>query len=79
VNDHHGLCDLAGLIVDADEIVERGLGNDAKARAEAEGVLQPAGDDAVDDADVDNIGQIVTGRGLARRQADRAGVAADDR
>jgi hypothetical protein len=42
-----------------------------------EGVLQPAGDDAVDHADVDDIGQVVARRGLAGRQADRAGVAAD--
>jgi len=70
VNDHHRLGDLAGLIVDADEIVERGLGNDAKARAEAERVLQSAGDDAVNDADVDDIGQIVAGAAvwLAARQ-----------
>src|SRR5215468_10624162 len=50
---------FAGLIVDRDEVFERSLGDDAEARTEAEGVLQPAGDDAVDHADVDHIGQVV--------------------
>ena len=68
VHDHHRLRRLAGLVVDGDEIVERGLGDDAKARAEPEGVLQPAGDDAVDHADVHDIGQVIARRGLAGRQ-----------
>ena len=79
MHDHHGFGRLAGFIVDGDEVGERGLGQNAKTRAEAEGVLQAAGDDGVGDADVDDIRQIVAGRGLGRRQADRAGVAADDR
>ncbi len=79
VHDHHGLCGLAGLIVQHDQIVERSLGNDAKARAEAKRVFQPAGDDRVDDADIDDIGQVVARSGLARGEADAAGVAADDR
>ena len=78
VHDHHRLRRLVGLIVDGDEIVERGLGDDAEARAEAERVLQPAGDDAVDHADVDDIGQVIARRGLAGGEADAAGVAADD-
>ena len=77
VHDHHRLGRLAGLVVDGDEIFQGGLGNDAEARAEAEGVFQAAGDDAVDDADVDHVGQIVARRGLARGEADRAGIAAD--
>ena len=79
VHDHHGLRGLVGLLVDGDEVVERGLGDDAEARAEAEGVLQAAADDAVDHADVDDIGQVVARRGLAGGEADAAGVAADDR
>ena len=78
VHDHHGLGGLAGLVVDGDEIVERGLGDDAEARAEAERVLQPAGDDGVDHPDVDDIGQVVARGGLARREADAARIAADD-
>ena len=71
VHDHHGLGRLAGLVVDGDEIVERGLGDDAEAGAEAERVLQPAADDGVGDADVDDIGQVVAGGGLADGEADR--------
>ena len=78
VHDHHGLGGLAGLVVDGDEIVERGLGDDAEARTEPERVLQAAGDDAIDHADVDDIGQVVARRGLARGEADAAGIAADD-
>ena len=78
MHDHHRLGRLAGLVVDGDEIVERGLGDHAEARAEPERVLQAARDDAVDDADVDQVGQVVARGGLAGGQADRAGVAADD-
>ena len=65
---------LAGLpacVVDGDEVVDRGLGDDAEARAEAERVLQAAADDAVGHADVDDIGQVVARRGLAGGEADR--------
>ena len=78
VHDHDGLRRLAGRIVDGGEIVERGLGDDAEARTEAEGVLEAAGDDAVGDPHVDHVGKVVARGGLARRQADRAAVAADD-
>ena len=78
VHDHHGLRGLAGLLVDGHEIVERGLGDHAEARTEPERVLQAAGDDAVDHADVDDIGQVVARGGLARGEADAAGIAADD-
>ena len=78
VHDHHGLRRLAGGLVDRDEVVERGLGDDAEAGAEAERVLQSARDDAVDHADIDHIGKVVARRSLARREADRRGVAADD-
>ena len=47
-----------------DEVVERGLGDDAEAGTEAERVLQAARDDAVGDADVDDIGQVVARRRL---------------
>ena len=50
----------------------------AVAGAEAEGVLQAALDDLVGDADVDHVRQVVPGRGLRRRQADRRRVGADD-
>ena len=79
VHDHHGLRGLVGLIVDGDEIVDRGLGDDAEARSEPERVLQAAADDAVDHADVDDIRQVVARGGLAGGKADAAGVAADDR
>ena len=42
VHDHHGLRRLAGGVVELDQIVERGLGDDAEAGREAESVLQPA-------------------------------------
>ena len=56
----------------------RGFGADAEARREAEGVLQPARDDLVGDADIDEIGQVVARGGLRGGEADRAGEAADD-
>src|SRR5712692_5950145 len=52
VHDHHGLGRLAGALVDGGEVIERGLGDDAETRTEAERVLEAAGDDAVGDADV---------------------------
>ena len=70
VHDHHRLGRLAGLVVDGDEVVERGLGNDAEARPEAEGILEAARDDVVGDADVDHVGQVVAGGGLAGGEAD---------
>ena len=78
VHDHHGLGRLAGLVVDGDEIVQRGLGDDAEAGAEAEGVLQAAGDDRVGDADIDDVGQLIARRRLRGGEADAAGIAADD-
>ena len=77
VHDHHRLRGLAGLLVDGHEVVDRGLGDHAEARTEPEGVLQAAGDDGVDHADVDDIGQVVARGGLARGKADAAGIAAD--
>ena len=71
VHDHHGLGRLAGAVVDRHQIVERGLGDDAEAGAEAEGVLQAALDDRVGDADVDHVRQIVARRGLRGGEADR--------
>ena len=62
----------------AARLVERRLGDDAEAGAEAEGVLQAARDDAVGDADVDHIRQLIARGGLAGREADVAGIAADD-
>ena len=41
--------------------------------------FRPRADDAVGHADVDDVGQVVARRGLARGKADAAGVAADDR
>ncbi len=79
MHDHDGLGRLAGLLVDRGEVVERGLGDRPEARAEAECVLEPAGDDAIDHAHVDHVGQVVARSGLARGEADRAGIAADDR
>jgi len=78
VHDHHGLGRLAGLVVDGDEIVERGLRNHSKAGPEPERVLEPAGDDVVGDADVDHVRQVVAGGGLTGSEADRARIAADD-
>ena len=78
VHDDHGLRRLAGGIIDGDQIFERGLGDDAEAGAEAEGVLQPAGDDAVGDADIDDVRKIIARRGLGGGETDRGGVAADD-
>ena len=75
VHDHHRLRSLAALVVDRDQIVECGLGDDAEAGAEAEGVLQAASHDAVHHADVDNVGQVVARRGLAGGETDAAGVA----
>src|SRR5262249_58236659 len=77
MNDDGGLRDLASVVVDGDEIVERRLGNDAETGTEAERVLQPAGDYAVDHAHVHEIRKVVTRRRLACRQADRACVASD--
>src|SRR5262249_46773588 len=78
VHDHHRLGRLAGLVVDGDEVVERGLGNDAEAGPEPERVLESAGDDVVGDADVDHVGQVVAGGGLTGGKADRAGIATDN-
>ena len=78
VHDHHRLRRLAGAVVDRGQVVERRLGDDPEAGAEAEGVLEAAGDDAVGDADVDDIGQIVARGGLADRETDRRGITADD-
>ena len=50
----------------------------AETRAEAERVLETAGDDAVGDPNVDDIGQIITGGGLGGGKTDRGGIAADD-
>ena len=65
MNDHDGLGGLAGLIVDGGEIGQRGFGDHAKAGTKAEGVLQAARDDAIGDADVDDIRQLIARRGLA--------------
>jgi hypothetical protein len=78
-HDHNCLGGLVGLIVDGDEIVDRGLGDDAEARSEPERVLQAAADDAVDHADINDIRQVVACRGLAGGKADATGIAADDR
>ena len=78
MNDHGGLRWLAGLIVEGDEIVKCGLGDYPEPRAEPERVLETAGDDAVDDANVDHVGEVVTRGGLAGGQADRARIAADN-
>src|SRR5262249_7047264 len=78
VYDHHCLGRLAGLVVDGDEVVERGLRNHSEAWPEPERVLEAARDDVVGAADVDDIGQIVAGGGLTGGEADRAGIAADD-
>ena len=78
VHDHDRLRRLVGLIVDGDQIVERGLGDDAEARAEPERVLQPAGHDGVDHAHVHDVGQVIARRGLAGGKANPAGIAADD-
>ena len=56
VHDHHRLGGLAGLIVDGHEVVEGGLGNDAEARPESEGVLETTGDDVVGDPHIDQVG-----------------------
>ena len=77
VHDHDGFCWLACLIVYAHKIVERRLGNYPEAGAKAEGIFQSARDNAVDDADVNDIRQVVSGRGLCRSKANRAGIAAD--
>ena len=72
MHDHHGLGRLAGLVVDGDQICQRGLGDDAEAGAEAERVLQAARDDGVGDADIDDVGQVVACRGLRGGKADRS-------
>ena len=69
VHDHHGLRSLAGRIVEGDEIVECAFRDNAKAWAEAEGVLETARHDRVGDADVDHVGQVVARRRLARCEA----------
>jgi hypothetical protein len=78
VHDHDRLRRLVGLIVDGDQIVEGGLGDDAEARPEPERVLQPPGHDGVDHPDVHDVRQVIARRGLAGGEADTAGVAAND-
>ena len=78
VHDHHGLGGLAGLVVDGGEIGQRGFGDNAEAGAEAEGVFQAARDDAVGDADIDYVRQLIARRSLGGSEADVAGIAADD-
>ena len=79
MDDQHGFRRLTGSLVDGDEVVERGLGDDSEAGPEPERILEAARDDVVGDADIDQVRQIIAGGGLARGEADRAGIAADDR
>ena len=78
MHDHDGLCRLARRVVDRGEIGQRGLRDDAEAGAEAERVLQAARDDAIGDADVDHVRQLIACSRLRRGEADIAGIAADD-
>ena len=78
MHQHDGFRRPARILVQLRQVGERGLRHHAEAGAEAEGVLEPAGDDGIGDADIDDIGQVVARRRLARGQADRRGEAADD-
>jgi hypothetical protein len=78
MNDHHRLRRLAGVVVEGNEIVKRRLGDDAEAGAEPERVFQAAGNNAVDNAHVHDIREVIARGGLACRQADRARVSANN-
>ena len=69
---------LAGAVVELDEIFERVRADNRGAGREAESILEVAGHDFVADADIDDIGQIVTRGGLRGGETDRAGKAAND-
>src|SRR6516165_11870299 len=77
MHDHDCLRWLAGLIVDRNEIVECGLGNDAESGPEPECVLSSPRDYTIHHTHVDDIRQIVTRRSLAGSEADRTGIAAN--
>ncbi len=78
MHDHDGLRRLTRRVVDCGKIGQRGLRDNAEAGAEAERILQPARHDAIGDADVDHVRQLVTSGGLRRSKANIAGITADD-
>src|SRR5688572_2501919 len=78
VHEDHGLCRLAGAVVQLDEVIERKSGHDAESGCETERVLETPLHDRVADADVDNVGEVVAGGSLSGREADWARKAADD-
>ena len=65
MHDDDGLCSLAGGVVELDEVLDGGRRDVAEAGAEAEGVLQPAPDNLVRDADIAEVGTVLTGGSLA--------------
>ena len=66
------------MLIDRDQIVECGIGDDTKAGAEAKSVLKTAGDDVVGNAHINQIRQLITGRSLAGRKANRTRITADN-
>ena len=73
MHDHRGLGRAAGRRVDLLQRVQRDRRDLAEAGREAERVGQAARDDLIDDADVDEVRQIVLGRSLGGRKRDAGG------
>ena len=77
VDDHRALGDVAGGLVDLAERDDAVVDADAEAGLQAEDVLEPAVDDQVGGADIDQERRVVLGGRLAGGDADRALEAAD--
>ena len=64
MHDHHGPGGPFRLLIDGDEVGQRGSGDHTKAGRKAEGILETARNDSIGNANVHEVGQVATRRGL---------------